>query len=587
MAKLVPAKLSSGKFLVYEYGVRLDETTTPPAIDQILKARQLYNNIIAEMRETVELMRADTFRRAGAEANAIQKSIDALTEEIRTARTDTTTEDIRCAEAQAERSELSRQLSALLRKTRESCRSEYKEKFFSRIGKKSTCATYQLRCQAVSEGLGWATANAVLDNALMAFKKTFSVGKAPRFAPADKKTKDTLTLQFTAAGGIGMQTLLSGANNDLWLQVPDGCGPRKYGLLKFRLGRAADNKFATGTWQYHRPLPEGASIGRARLVRNKIGKDYRWYLQLQVKTTGPIASNSSGREPLAVIHFGAANDISSDRVAGFADSDDPNAARMIQLPATVEQELRKSAEVQSQRDRLRDALIPNIKSRLTSDIEAIAGELASIRKLSVQYVSPARVHRLCNLLRTHEALPGWLETWRKKDRQLWQTAAHSARRARNQRKDFYRKFAQEVANKYSTIVIDTPVSAPVSRNLSDDLDSPDKGHASGSARVTVAPYEFESALRWASTKFGVALLELSDSETLSVCAACGGEIAGSREELSPLVSCMGCGACFDIKQNAAALRYQIVTPLRKDAVEAFFVQAAEMRYQEEQIGRTR
>jgi hypothetical protein len=585
--KLVPAKLPTGNLLIYEYGVRLDKDAIEPAVNQILISRRLYNNIIAEIRATIEQMRADVLRKAGDSAQFLQARIDLLSGNLIAAR-EANDEELR-RKIIAERRELWKELAVRLKSIRAAFRAEYQERFFSRIGKKSTCATYQLRCQAVAEGLGWATANTVLDSALAAFKKSFSTGNAPRFAIAEKKAQDSLTLQFTTAGGVRVESLLSGANSDLVIRPINGCGPRKYGELKFRLGRAADNQFATGTWQYHRPLPMDACIGRARLLRRKIGKDYRWYLQLQVKTSEPKILNAEGRKPLAAIHFGCAFDVSGRRVAGFADSAEPSAAQIIRLPPSVEQALRRSAKLQSQRDKLRDALIPRIKAELISNIDLIKAELDDIRRLSAQYVSPSRLHRLCRILSTNAALPIWLEEWRKIDRQLWQAAAHGARRARNQRRDYYRKFALDLTKQYSTVVIESPNPASLSKNMNGRADGrPAAAKKSVAGRLVAAPYELESAMRWACAKTNTALLELHDANTLSTCAICGMVDPNSSTESTEslqVFSCLSCGAHIDRKQNGAALAFQMVTPIREDAVEEFFLQAAENRQMQE-VART-
>ncbi|SDE48350.1 hypothetical protein SAMN05444679_12390 [Variovorax sp. CF079] len=62
------------------------------------------------------------------------------------------------------------ELTGLLRPTREKYRAEIRSLFFARVGNTTTTETYQLRCQAVNDGLGWATATAVLDSALLAWK---------------------------------------------------------------------------------------------------------------------------------------------------------------------------------------------------------------------------------------------------------------------------------------------------------------------------------------------------------------------------------------------------------------------------------
>ncbi|WP_222105189.1 hypothetical protein [Denitromonas halophila] len=171
----------------------------------------------------------------------------------------------------------------------------------------------------------------MLDSALQAFSKCIAKGKAPRFSVGADKVQDSLTLQFVAAGGVSCAALLEGKHAELAILPTQGCGRRKYGELRFRLGAAKADMYATGTWQYHRPLPEGSCVGLARLVRRRIGKDTKWALQLMIKLPAPLDERTQGRAPLVAVHMGWAADVSGRRIAGITDCADPGQARLIQL----------------------------------------------------------------------------------------------------------------------------------------------------------------------------------------------------------------------------------------------------------------
>ncbi|MCH2219603.1 MAG: hypothetical protein MK097_04655, partial [Dechloromonas sp.] len=271
-------KVPDGEILVYEYGVRLDKESQKLAGDQITLARRLYNDLVAAIRDIVNGLQAYVLSQAGSAANDLQRKILALGTAFEAARARGDREAMkRIAD---ERRPLWRELGDALRETRRVHRAALQRDYLSRIGKNATCETYRIRCQAVAGGLGWATANAVLDAALIAFRKSLAHGRAPRFSCGADKVRDTLTLQFTAAGGVGVDAFLTGRHGELSLLPTNGCGPRCYGEFKFRLGTARAASYATGTWQYHRPLPAGTHVSAARLVRRRIGKDYRWFVQL-------------------------------------------------------------------------------------------------------------------------------------------------------------------------------------------------------------------------------------------------------------------------------------------------------------------
>jgi len=170
-------------------------------------------------------------------------------------------------------------MSALLKGVRKEHKEVLEERFFSRIGKKSTCETYQIRSHAVENGLGWATANNVLDRALKAFQTRIKIGLAPDFSIGSEKTKDSLRIQFVQAGGCPVGTLFEGGHSGLILKAPAKCGKRKYGEFSFRLGAATASAWATGTCYFHREIPKDATIASAALVRERVGKDFKYFLQ--------------------------------------------------------------------------------------------------------------------------------------------------------------------------------------------------------------------------------------------------------------------------------------------------------------------
>jgi len=596
--KITPVLPPTGDVLVYEYGARVDADCIPAVNDQIHKARRLYNDLVARIRDIVNEMRDFVLQHAGPEALALQSRIDALTEAFDAARADDDEDAMKLIAA--ERRALWPELAEKIKAARKAHRAEIQERFLNRIGKRTTCDTYQLRCQAVNGGLGWATANQTLDAALMAFKKSFMRGQAPRFARGDDQDQDVLTLQFTAAGGVPAATLLGGAHSELALRATGGCGRRKYGSFSFRLGTAAAGACANGTWQYHRPLPEAATIGLARLVRRRVGKDIKWALQLQVKQPAAEPAHIDGRRPLVAVHFGWAGDASGRRVAGIADGADPGLARVLQLPTDVEDGIRRAAEIQSARDEARDGVVSMIKSAEWGEASApppvdeagdplpleagspawqrarVSEELRVIRRLPAQHVAQRRLHRLGALLRATDQMPGWFDEWRKQDRLAWQAAAHLARRARHLRKDFYRCVAIDLARQYSAIAIEPIDLAEAALKVNEVTgEKTEFARKARSGRVIAAVYELESSIRWAAAKTSSALLEIT-GETVSRCAICGGAMRAD-ETNSQALHCEQCGAELDRKRNGAAMAWQLVRDDLEGAVADFWAQVLSSR----------
>ena len=272
--------------LVYEFGARLDEHSKAAAFEQVQKARLLYNALVGCIRTVHGEMQAWVLERSGPRAKALQDQLSACEREIAAARAAADGERLRILAPQ--RIALGTELTGLLRPARQRHRAELRELFFARVGNTMTTETYQLRCKAVDEGLGWATATAVLDSALLAWKRSLVLGRAPQFASADRKDQDALILQFTAKGGLPVERVLDGTNMEIHLSPPGEARRRAYGQFRFRLGLARDEVNASGTWQYHRPLPEGAHVSSARLVRRPVADKERWSIQLVLRLPKPV-----------------------------------------------------------------------------------------------------------------------------------------------------------------------------------------------------------------------------------------------------------------------------------------------------------
>jgi len=376
-------------------------------------------------------MNAWVLERAGPRAQALQAELSECEAAIAVARAGAEVERLHLLAPQ--RVELGIELTALLRPIRERHRADLRALFFSRVGNTTSTQTYRLRCQAVEAGLGWATATEVLDSALLAWKKSLALGRAPKFTNADRKEQDTLTLQFTLKGGLPVEQVLDGSSQEIHLTPADAARRRAYGAFRFRLGLARDGVNATGTWQHHRPIPQGAHVACARLVRRSVADKDRWSLQLVLRLAEPIRIDHTPLTDLAAVHFGWTRCEGGRRVATVARSADPGAAQPVVLPASIEGDLHHSAELQGRRALARDALLPHLATLANAKRQLPPGqraELETLAKLPVNHVAFGRIYRL------HKALAGiglwrdWFDAWIRDDRMHWQAAVLLARRAR-------------------------------------------------------------------------------------------------------------------------------------------------------------
>lgn len=555
----------------YEYGVRLDDGARAAVWDQIIAARRLYNELIAVMRGIYDEMQAFTMECAGADAAALMARVMALNEAFKAARADN--DEPRMKVVAEERRGCWRELSPLLKAARKEHKTEIGERFLARIGNNNRADTYHIRCRYADEGMGFGTANAVLDRALKAWNDSMAKGKPPMFASAAEKRQDSLVLQFTKRGGIPATAIMEGRS--LELAIDARAGKRCYGTFAFRLGAAKKKIYATGEIQFHRPLPDGASIPGARLVCKKVagGEEYR--LQLVVKDPAEVIAHD-GRKPLIAVHFGWATVDGGRLVATVNDTQDPSTAQAVLLPGDIEDDLDRAAAIQSARDTARDELKGMLGQWPMTGDEVIDAEISAIQKLPAQYISQARLHGLIERCwrEGHENQPSWLREWKALDKRRWQATVSIANRARNRRDNFYTELAIGWCSQYRAIVIE-PLSLKEAAAVVDETtgERTEFAKKARAGRVVAAVSELVSAIRWQALKHGVALLE-ENPPTVSTCSHCGGVniMPSATDPLS--LCCPDCGAETGRKANAASVLFQSCSADIDERTTAYHVAAA-------------
>ncbi len=558
--KIMPQ--TQGRQVIYEYGVRVD-ADSERAIDlQIRKARAMYNEIVAVMRTIYDEMQVFVLDHATPEARDLVERIEQHNVDFKAAKA----RDDRSAmlEIARARREDRKSLYPLLQEVRKTHQGEIAERFYSRIGMNSRCDTYACRGVAVKNGLGAFTANKVLEAALQAWQKSMQRGRQPRFAVGAEKMQDTLTIQFSQAGGCAVEELFTGKRRDCVIEYPkNGFRKRSYTPFRFRLGAATDEVYAQGTVQVDREPPQGSRIALVRLVRKVMGPKYRYALQCLLSLPEPVQVAHVGRrQPLVALHFGWNFEETGRRLAGISANGDVLDASILSLPPSIEQDLREAADIQSDRDAVRDAIVQKWKAEMTlpdlPEGDALVVLWDKLRRLPAQYISVNRLHHLASLLAERDCLPEWLEAWRKSDRMAWQKQVYKAKSARNRRMTFYRKTALDLARQYEAVVLEMPDLKKAAEKLDEKTgEKTELAKKARAGRVIAALYSLESAIHWAACKGGTAVLHLSGEETASACALCGGTAMTPDPEDGQMLYCEDCGSVVDRKKNGAANAWQL------------------------------
>ena len=327
------------------------------------------------------------------------------------------------------------------------------------------------------------------------------------------------------------------------MQCPDEARPRRYGTFRFRLGLAAADLHATGSWQYHRPLPADARATCARLVRRRVADKFRWALQVVVRLAEPLRLAAMPTARLAAVHFGwgLQPQDAGRRVAAIADSADPHRVREVLLPPDVDADLLRSARLHAEREQSRALLVPRLgELAATGCSQSAAAEITALAQMQPRFVAVHRLRALQRQLKTEDRCPDWLAQWVAEDRKAWQASVSLARRARCRRRDFYRRLALDLARSFSAVVIrPLDLKAAATRvdartGLSSMLTAQERA-----ARAAAALTEFEEAIRWACCKHGTALFERT-AGAVEACVHCGAPMAVDQTPGRP-APCRNCG----------------------------------------------
>jgi hypothetical protein len=406
-------------------------------------------------------------------------------------------------------------------------------------------------------GVYWGTGGAV-DDACKSMRK----GSPPKFRPWSCR-KDKIEVQIP--GGISLAKLLSGTSTQAKLVVshrPSATpgskrgGSRLAGVLSLRIGSQPDSpRVAIWTeipFVYHRPLPPDAQIKRIFCTRRSLGCQDVWSVQFVLSAQkGAWAKPDLATEGRVGIDVGWRR--MSDgrlRVAVWAGSDGEEGE--LALPARWCAEMEKVKRIQSERDRLLDAIRPFVVEWVKA-LEALGrvpprrdGKAVSVGLPHTR--SQARVRALTKFLAARgEIVPAEIEAWRLRERHLLDYEAHTRAQLQASRKDLYRRFAARVTRTYKEIRIEK-----LDLREFHVLPLVEEGQTAKADRMKRnARNACLSSLIESLKGRGADVTAVEAAETTTRCHACGSVDSEWTDHLLLLHTCSACGLRWDQDVNAA------------------------------------
>lgn len=363
--------------------------------------------------------------------------------------------------------------------------------------------------------------------------------------------RGSIGVRLTNSAGLTYDALVAGESGAFRLEPvpPDAWCTRSSRrrvrpLMHFRVGTEDRAPiWAEFVVCMHRPLPPGATVKWARILRERVGPDTRYSLLLTVSIPQQAPKRHARPKHIAALHGAWRQMPNGDLRAGYL-VDDQGGAEDLRLPASMVSAFEHADSLRAIRDANREQFCRQLVdslSTLPALPEWMQEELTELER-TWHYEEFAR--RLRALLQgpVDAALQVRAEVWRRQERHLWQWEAHARARTRRCRHEMYRKWAAEWGRKYGVLRLEDY-----------DLRILSRGEAVGGElaaavqrnRRIVALHELRAAAASALTVEYVSPYLLAQT-----CHVCG--VVGEYDVRRSLAhTCSACGKEWDAHLNAA------------------------------------
>jgi hypothetical protein len=467
--------------------------------------------------------------------------------------------------------DLDDQIEALSKEIRELTVEAKKRRQAARILYKAELDTIEAQRRAqVKEarqntGLWWSNYNAVARAYNVARVRALKTGGELQFHSYDGSGRFTCQIQ----GGMSTEELYKGARSEVRMDpVPaeaywtDSRGARRR-MTRSRLtitvytdkddqGKPR-RRTLTFPIHLHRPIPDDAVIKEVKVVRRRIGSDYRWSATFTCRMPGVLKVTHPSKEACA-IDIGWRKRKDGLRVATVVDTQDK--IQYVTLPTEFFERMDRIAYLHGVIDDEFNDLQQQLRDRLPPENE-IPEELRE-RLTSLLRSRKAKAHRLSvTKFLWNDKYPDFepktlefFDTARKRLKRLFDEATHLREKAMAFRKDYYWNVAKQLASAYGVIAIEEFNLTKVAKVKTPVGKQPSAPAEVRKMRQYAAVAEFRRCLMLQAAKTG-SIVEAHDAAFTSVrCFQCW----HINEEVDPydvLWTCGHCGQVFDQDENAA------------------------------------
>lgn len=479
--------------------------------------------------------------------------------------------DDRIAELKKQIRELSPEAKELRTKVREQAREALAE--LEPIRKAAVKKGYQ------ESGLWWSNYNRVIESYQVARVRAMKTGTELRFHRFDGSGVFRCQVQ----GGMTTEELLAGRHNiaqlrlidhDEFAQLRGGQAgkcrqsfgsrnyERSYGVLSITVYTDKDEEGKPRRRMLdfpiilHRSLPPEATLKELKVVRKRIGTDFRWDATFTFTEEVEAVVHSHG-ETRSGINLGWKAVKGGLRVATIFDGAAP--PRHIVLPQVIMDKLFYVQDLQGRIDTATNENVVWLLAQL-DEVGEDPPELLAEAFARLKRSKKPHPRKFAKAVFVWKDFPDYLpdlyeeaEKRRRDCRKLAQECANLRDKVGRRREDFYRCRAKEIAEAYSQIVLDKMDLRQMAALENNHGEATELHKKARFARTVAAISVLREWIVKQAAKTGsqVCCLALASSKT---CHKCGAAVQPSLA--GPVRTCHACGSSWDEDANAAINLYR-------------------------------
>jgi ssDNA-binding Zn-finger/Zn-ribbon topoisomerase 1 len=396
-------------------------------------------------------------------------------------------------------------------------------------------------------GVFWGTYLIIED----AVKKGKSTPSGPQFKRWDNQGTVAIQIQ----GGVHASDLSLGKTR-FKLE-----GEGKHRILWLRIESDKRNPiWAKFPIIWHRDLPDDAVIKWIRVHRHKIGTHYKWKAQFIIETN--IKKSSPTKDKVG-IDLGWRVRPDGFRVAYWFDGE--NSGELI-IPKNLIDRWKKTEDLRSIRDmhfnQIKNVLCVARKERILPEWFMSYTEHIYAWRSTTKMSTLAFKWRNARFTNDEE-LYDQIETWRKKDKHLYDWECHQRENVLLSRREIYRLFAIKMCEYKHIHIEDMDMRDFTELPGKDDKPDTYVEKAARPNRFKSALSELRSELTTAAKAHGSIIVKVASEYTTMECAECG-HIEEFDAAKSIWNTCPKCKNTWDQDENAAKNIFRALECLKKD-----------------------